>query len=374
MQSRVSIAVFSLLGLMSLAVACSSSKPAGGDGGAGDGGGVVKAVTPSGKDPFCSSCTPAVSCAEPKPVSACCVCTQAAGSNVKLQRATGLVYNSAPDNNPANVDLSCIDTPKAKGTSQMVTVTGYVKLFSSGNDSTGVKIEMFQEGPNGALGAPVGTPVITADMGTNYKTPKPTLWSKCPVDGCVLRSFTYTNVPTEVPLVVKTSDGLGAQKWAELYDYNVMFSNDAVNADGGAPSVYYEPSTVAATDLNTVASAAGGFTIKADRGLLAGEVHDCGDVRLSGAMVNTDLKPEGDMFYFGENEADPLPDKARGAAGQGTSKLGLFGALNYTTGTPIHISATGNYNGQTVLVGTYTVQVFKGAVTALSLRGRRPWQ
>ena len=31
-------------------------------------------------------------------------------------------------------------------------------------------------------------------------------------------------------------------------------------------------------------------------------------------------------------------------------------------------------SGQTVLLGYYTVQVFPGAVTALSFRGRRPWQ
>ncbi len=39
------------------------------------------------------------------------------------------------------------------------------------------------------------------------------------------------------------------------------------------------------------------------------------------------------MFYFGENEADPLPDKSRGSLG--TSKLGLFGTLNLPTGQPI---------------------------------------
>ena len=80
------------------------------------------------------------------------------------------------------------------------------------------------------------------------------------------------------------------------------------------------------------------------------------------------------MFYFGENEADPLPDKQRGPAGQGTSKLGLFGALNLATGTPIRISAVGKHAGQDVLLGTYVVQTFPGGVTALAFRGRRAWQ
>jgi len=134
----------------------------------------------------------------------------------------------------------------------------------------------------------------------------------------------------------------------------------------------YQPAAVAATDVNTVASAAGGFTVKQDKGLLAGEVHDCGDVRLSGATVDTDVPHEGDMFYFGENEAEPLPDKSRGALG--TSKLGLFGTLNLLTGQPIRVRALGKRGGATILLGTYTVQTFPGAVTALSFRGRRPWQ
>ena len=357
------IASFSLFA--ALFVACNSSNPVPPKDGGGEGGTIAVNTQPA-KNDYCKSCGPGMNCTVAKPVDACCVCTQ--GPKYELERATGLVYYSAP-NNDETIDLGCLDTPKPLGTPQMVTVDGYVKLFSHGDDSLGVKIEIFQEGANGALGTPVGTGVTT-QMSDTCLMPKPTLLRACPMpDGCCYRHFTYTNVPTETPLIVKTSDASAAQKWAELYDYDVYFSNDVVK-NGMA---YYEPSAVAATDPTTVAQAAGGFTIKADRGLLAGEVHDCADVRLAGAMVNTDVAPEGDMFYFGENESDPLPDKSRGPAGQGTSHLGLFGALNYTTGKPVRISATGYYKGQLILVGTYTVQVFPGAVTALALRGRRPW-
>jgi hypothetical protein len=199
--------------------------------------------------------------------------------------------------------------------------------------------------------------------------PKLTWLKKCPDGGCTFRGFEYAGIPTETPLIIKTYDAAGTGQWADLYDYNIFFANSAVQA---GDVVNYDPAAVAATDINTVASAAGGFTVKADKGLLAGEVHDCGDVRLSGATVDTDAAHESDMFYFGENESDPLPDKSRGALG--TSKLGLFGTLNLPTGVPIHISAIGKSGGQTILLGTYTVQTFPGAVTALSLRGRRPWQ
>ncbi len=365
-------------------LACSShNNTVGPDAGGGDGGSATCAsetanptLTKNGYA-ACTPCqfpnvTPPLQCTDSKPINACCDYVQE--PKTELARATGLHYFSAPAGQ-TDVDLGCLDNPGTLGTPQDVSIEGYVKLFSTGDDSSGVKIEIFKEGANGALGALVGTPVVTMDTDP-YMDPKPTWSTKCPQDGCTLRHFKYDGVPTETPLIVKTSDANASQKWSELYDYNVYFANSKVqnDADAGVPYVEYDANAVAATDVNTVASAAGGFTVKPNEGVIAGEIHDCGDVRLSGATVNTDYRPEGDIFYFGENESDPLPDKTRTAPGLGTSKLGLFGGLNYPTGTPIRVSAVGLYQGQKVLVGTYIVQVYPGAVTALSIRGRRPWQ
>lgn len=124
--------------------------------------------------------------------------------------------------------------------------------------------------------------------------------------------------------------------------------------------------------MQTLAAAAGGLSPHQDKGLLLGEVHDCGDVRLAGATVDIDASHEGDVFYFGDKESNPLPARTRFF--EGTSKLGLFGAINVTTGVPIRVSAIGNHDGQMVLLGTHTVQTVKNAVTILNLRGRRPWQ
>jgi hypothetical protein len=368
MKQRFRLSFGALGALVLLAAACSSknSTPAGSSGAAsgGPGGGCEGAPD---KSTYCSTCSIAsnatpTACTAARNVEACC--TFVAAPTQDLVRGTGLERYSSTD---PTVNLGCLDNPGTLGTPQTVKLTGYVRLFSSGNDSAGVKIEVFKEGKDGALGDAVGTPVATT-ANDPVEMPKPTWLKKCPDSGCSFRAYNYDGVPTETPLVIRTSDAAGGTQWAALYDYNVYFKN----ADVQNGAVTYEVSAVAATDLNTVASAAGGFTIREDKGLLAGEVHDCADVRLGFATVDTDVSHEGDMFYFGENEADPLPDSNRHSLG--TSKLGLFGALNLPTGVPVHISAIGRSNGATVLLGTHTVQTYANAVTALSLRGRRPWQ
>lgn len=370
-RSRLTVPRTFLASFLLLAVACSSSNSAPlSDGGTGAAA-TCDGAPALGKADFCSACKPSDNaspntCRPPRNVNACCTFVQA--PTQELVRGTNLNRNSSTD---PTLNLGCLDAPGELGTPKTVTLKGFVRVFSSGGDSQGVKIEIFKEGPGGALGELVGAPTRTTnnDAESPPQMPKPDWLKKCPDGGCTFRGYTYAGVPTETPLIVKTSDAGNGEQWAQLYDYNVFFANSVVTA---GDVVAYEPAAVAATDINTVASAAGGFTPKQDRGLLAGEVHDCGDVRVSGATVDTDVAHDGDMFYFGENESDPLPDKSRGSLG--TSKLGLFGTLNLPTGQPIRISALGKTGGQTVLLGTYVVQTFPGAVTALSFRGRRPWQ
>ncbi len=269
----------------------------------------------------------------------------------------------------------------------MITLTGYVKLFASGNDSQGVKVEVYTEGTAGALGNLVGSFTTSGDDAADPpQQPLPTWSTKCPDGGCKLRTYFIANVPTETPLILKTSDATQSGQWSDLYDYNVYIADTATVTTSPVPGTgisgfpasgtfaEYDASSVAATDVNTVASAAGGLTVAPDKGVIAGEVHDCGDVRISGATVDTDATHDGPLFYFNTNESDPTPDQSRGPGGLGTSNLGLFGALNLVTGTPIKVSAVGKVNGVTTLLGTYTVQVYAGAVTALSFRGRRPSQ
>jgi hypothetical protein len=284
------------------------------------------------------------------------------------------LHRYSTTNASATPDLSCLTAPGTLGTPQMVTLTGYVWLFSSGQDSQGVQVDVYTENtpttPNGSIS--------TTSLGTYTTTmsdpidPVDTTWnSKCP-NGCSYRQYTIPNIPTETPLVIRTSDA-GSMQWATLYDYNIYFPNSQVQNG----SVSYDATAVAGPDLNTVAGTVG-LTIQSGMGVLAGEVHDCSDIRLSGATVETApggsvQSHEGPMFYFTTDESNPLPS----LEAADTSDLSLFGALNLQPGSPLRVTALGQdpaNAGQFLMLGTYVVQVYSGAVTAISLRGRRPWQ
>src|SRR5205085_2263292 len=127
-------------------------------------------------------------CKPGRNVNACCTFVQA--PTQELARGTGLVRNSS--DNPT-LDLGCLDAPATLGASRNVTVKGFVRVFSSGGDSAGVKVEIFKEGANGALGDAVGTPAVTTTDGkffTDGQGKKPEYLKKCPDGGCTFREFT----------------------------------------------------------------------------------------------------------------------------------------------------------------------------------------
>jgi len=371
------VAVFLVVAGLATVAACGSGPvgagPSGGDGGSsGCGNGAAVAATGLQQCTTCSA--PAVSCTPSESLDACC--TWLAAPKDALADGTGLHRYSTPDPN-AQPDLSCLAGGTSLGTPQMVTLTGYVWLFSSGQDSANVKVDVFTENtpqtPDGSIGAtPVGSYTTTS---SDPVDPTDSSWNLKCNGGCSYRQYTIQNVPTETPLVIRTSDGGSGNLWATLYDYNIYFKSSDVT--GG--QVKYDATAVAGPDLSTVAGTVG-QTVQAGMGLLAGEVHDCSDVRLFGATVETSQAHQGPMFYFTDDESSPLP--SLGAAD--TSHLGLFGALNLAPGKPIRVTSVGQCPasapsgvcsaGSTVMLGTYVVQVYAGAVTAVALRGRRPWQ
>lgn len=255
-------------------------------------------------------------------------------------------------------DLGCFDPANypTLGTSQTVTMEGIVKIFSHGCESKDVDIEIHEVVDAEPAAAPVGTPIKTASdctvagvMTTN--------------DDCGTRwecKYSYAGVPTEKELVVLTKGAL----WAPLYQYNIFIPNAEVQ--NGVWT--HDLRALATDDYTVIPQAAIGGPITPGNGAIAGEVHDCGDVRLTGATVDVDVQKTL-VTYFTDNEEKPLP----ATAATSTSVLGLYAALDVAPGKA-SVAAIGLVNGQITTLGYHRVTVFPDSVTSITFRGVRPFQ
>jgi hypothetical protein len=345
-----------------LASACGSNT-ATGTGSTGTGTGGVPAPCPDNlaKAPnseFCEKGAPAVNCTLVAAADKNQVC------GVPLRNPTADLKRSATVKEfggagPAKLD--CFTPagypPKADPAStKTVQMSGTVKIFANGCESKLVKIEVFEVGADGALGAPAGTALTTA--------------SECSSNGvasdhkdCDKRyecNYIYAGVPTEKELVIRTS----GTNWSQFYDYNIFIPNaEVMNGEWK-----HDLRALASDDYNAIAQAAIGGPITAGNGAVAGEVHDCGDVRLQNAIVAID-QPKKILTYFTSDEADPLPD----LTADGTSSLGIYAALDVAPG-PVTVAAVGNVAGKLTTLGHYRAQVFPNAVTIVTFRGVEPFQ
>lgn len=245
--------------------------------------------------------------------------------------------------------------------SQKVQVAGIAKIFSHGCESKNLKIEIYTVkrgggADDGALDQIVGNPLTTS--------------SDCTVNGvaseekdCGMRyecNYIYNGVPTETELLIKTS----GDAWAALYDYNIYIPNAEVKN-----GVYtHDVRALASDDYNVISQAAIGVPVTAGNGALAGEVHDCGDVRLQNATVEID-QPRKIVTYFTSDEDHPLPD----TTARETSILGLYAAIDVKPG-PITVAAMGMVGGKSTTIGFYKLQIFPDSVSAVTFRGLRPFQ
>lgn len=255
-------------------------------------------------------------------------------------------------------DLGCFDTANvpALEATQTVTMEGLVKIFSHGCESKSVSIEIYTVNDADLSSSPVGTPVTTA--------------SDCTIDGemtdnaeCGTRwecKYTYTGVPTETELAVLTK----GQLWAPLYQYNIFIPNAEVQ--GGVWN--HDLRALATDDYTVIPQAAIGSPITLGNGAIAGEVHDCADVRLVGATVDVEVDKRI-VTYFTSNEEQPLPD----LTATSTSALGLYAALDVPPGKA-SVAALGLVNGKLQTLGYHRITVFPDAVTSITFRGVRPFQ
>jgi hypothetical protein len=259
--------------------------------------------------------------------------------------------------------LSCFQPsgyPTA-GTSAMVTVSGVAKIFAHGCASTDLDIEIYtvkrtSGADNGLIDTLVGSKLTTAADCTTTGTAIPdqncgTIY-ECP--------FTYPNVPSETELVILTQGSM----WAPLYEYNDYIpTSEVVNGVWT-----HDVRALAADDYSAIAQSALGAPITQGNGAIAGETHDCGDVRLINATVNVNV-PAKQLTYFTDDESDPLPNTSATA----TTALGLYAALDVAPG-PFEVAALGYVDGAITTIGWYQAQVYANSVTSVTFQGPRPFQ
>jgi hypothetical protein len=374
----------------SLALGCGGGGGGSDAGGGGDGGG----NDPVLYDDHATSCT--LSCM-PGTVNTACTCTPVTfGTGFETVRtacsqiATGRARTPARDYcvdgaAGAPADISCMMTPPVAGASQMVTLYGVVEIFANGPDSGNITVDVFSEGADGALGAMMGT--ATSSTASPCVEMEELVDSMGMPTGTTRRLGFYAipNIPTETPLIVRTTGDTGL--WNPLYTYNFMVLNGDVQTGAPAmgacgdtpmgPRYEYRARVLSHSDYGSIPITAGlASGIPAGHGALAGEVHDCTDVRVEwaqvGVLAGDPAHPSaiGSRVYFNNIADNPLPNVSQT---QGTSLLGLYAALDVAPG-PVNVAAIGYVGGQQVSLGWYRARIFPDAVTGITLRGIRSFQ
>lgn len=336
----------------------------GGDGGTGGGGGTgdpCSSLEPIANAEFC-----AAQASDPN----CDVVTkdhkyEACGVPLKLP-LDELIRSANVDeySGTGDPDLSCFEPdgyPAKPETSQPVTIKGVAEIFSHGCQSKNLTIEVYTVKRTGGeddgdLDQLVGTAVTTPDDCTATGVASEE-------EGCDPAryecTYEYPGVPSETELVIKTSGPL----WTALYDYNIFIRNSAVS--GGVWN--HDVRALASDDYGLISQTAIGAPITSGHGAIAGEIHDCGDVRLINALVDVNV-PRKVLTYFGDDEAHPLPD----LSGRATSSLALYSALDLSPGQASIAAMGKTKDGSMRGMGFLRVHVFPDSVTTVTFRGMNP--
>jgi hypothetical protein len=264
----------------------------------------------------------------------------------------------------APVDLGCFSPagyPPKPSPGGTVTLTGLVRYAANGgcteDAALGTSIEIFpvvrtgDPTTDGTLGPLIGGGLVIDDSFPVVTEP---VDNKC--DNLrYMRVYSYPGVPLDTELVIKTS---GADL-APVYTYNVYASASDSEED---------VVVLAVDDFTTWSTVAIGKTIAPGQGMVFGEVHDCGDIRLQHATVDVSAKRTA-LVYTDDNEDNPLANFSRVATG----RLSMFLALELDPGF-VRVSSVGLSGGQLSSVGYADVRVFPDAATHVKLRGLRPFQ
>jgi len=284
--------------------------------------------------------------------------------------------DAAGDTREVNLDCMMPGSYIEAGESETLTIHGVVDVFGNGGDADAITVEIYREGENGALGELLGSSVASIEHGCAESENE--IDDDMIVGTRELGYYTISGIPSETPLIVKTSGN--REFWRDLYTYNVYVRNSEVEredpptdaCEGTATGArhFLRPRIISRSDWVSIPLTAGvPEGIRTGSGVVGGEIHDCDNVRIEFAQVGTNPSAVA-RTYFNDNPDNPLPVNSRT---EGTSLLGLYAALDVPEG-PVDIATAARLGGQTVSLGWYRARVFDGAVTVVTMRGLRPHQ
>ncbi len=305
-----------------------------------------------------------------------------------------------------------------------VTLTGFVHPFSSGPNSNDLTVQVFDAaaitgGADPATATPIAQTTVTLDPATQRA---------CDMDaakGCSLPSATgcalpvcndglsgrtdntkycrdlgngmgecsarlrwearynIDNVPTNTQLVLRVTGpgGKPDSTWATTVAFNIELSTGDPACKGpldvycfdttnpAAPKYQLNASALSQSDYVKIPTSAGlGGGISVGLGGVAGEVHDCDNVRVGNVQVG--VSPAGDRFtYFNGDPIKTLPDSARS---DGTDRLGLYASLNVKPG-PVEVETGGvsSVGAPMTSFGKFTGIVYPNTVSIITINGGR---
>jgi hypothetical protein len=324
----------------------------------------------------------------------CCTCVKVPTTQNAVTTTCDLLgeYCSSTAGDP---DISCFmpDGYPTAGTPADVTLHGPVDVYATGGNSDGVLVQVYNVDAEGNIGTLVGEYESTADC-ADHEADFPTHVetedeaADCPgpcqekispenTDCRTLGYYVIDPVPTNTPLVIKTSQAGGGSLWKDMVSFNIWFFDDEIGADGGiAGHVYYKARVLSVDDWRNIPVAAGDTSgIASGYAAVAGEVHDCSDVRMSFATAGT--FPEANtLTYFNGVEEHLYPDLMR--SNHGTNIDGLYAAIEMeadAAGSPVYVSALAQVAGVGVVsLGWQKAFVYPETLTSVTLRGTRPDQ
>ena len=193
--------------------------------------------------------------------------------------------------------------------------------------------------------------------------------------------YRIANIPTNKYLVIRTigTHGFKPGTWGIMAQFNVYLRadapkckdgeyNDCINTKG---DYEMEVNALYSGDYSTIPITAGlSGGVPEGHGAIAGEVHDCDDIKLSGFQVGTNPLPAV-MAYFNGNPVKTLPDLPQ--LKHGTNIDGIFAALDIEPGE-VTISAIGQVGGKVLSAGTIKAAVLPDTVTVVTFDGLKPEQ